>query len=351
MKRTSSITACAIVAAAILSMASAQAESTKIVVGNVPSLTGAPLYIAKEKGYYSEAGLDVSIEYPGSPGDMAAMLATNRLQAIGSGFSAGFFNLIEKKIPVTIVMSRAISPVNHFIMLSPAMKGKIKTPKDLKGRVVGIDGAGSGIMYEVDKVLAQGGLTFADVEVKYIPLTQIQVALSTGAVDAAMLVSPMQDVAAEKGLAIRWINTDDVVKPQPMLSSVMLMNSEWIGKNRSAAEAFIRATLRGTRDYCQAYHHGPNRADVVRYLAKYSDLKDEQMIDRLEWGSMDVRGRVLEDSLNDIQDFYLREKLIARKYTRTELGPPDWITRIGDSLEPFQLVHDDGRPGCRETSK
>lgn len=325
----------------------ASAAPTEMIIGNVPSLTGAPLYIAKEKGYYAAGDLDVKIEYPGTPGDMAAMLSTNRLQAIGTGFSAGFFNLLEKKIPVTIVMSRAVSPINHYILLSPAMKDKIKTPADLKGHVVGIDGRGSGIMYEVDKVLAQGGLTFADVEVKYIPLTQTPVALSTGAIDAAMLVSPIQDLAIARGLAVPWINTDDVVKPQPMISSSLVMNKEWISQHQAAAEHFVTATIRGIRDYCQAYHHGPNRAEVVGYLAKYSDLKDTAMIDKLQWGSMDVNGRVLQDSLSDIQDFFVKEKLIPRKYTQDEIGPPAWATKIADGFEPFKLIHDDGTPGCR----
>jgi NitT/TauT family transport system substrate-binding protein len=337
------------VAAAVLPPGTnAQAgELTGLVVGNIPSLTGAPLYIAKEKGYYAAAGLDVRIEFPGSPSDMAAMLSTDRLQAMGAGFSAGFFNLVEKKIPITIVMSRAVSPTNHYIMLRPGLKDVVKKPEDLKGRVLGLDARGSGIMYEVDKVLALGGLTFADVDVKYIPLTQTPIALGTGAIDAAMLVSPIQDTAEDKKLAVRWLNTDEIVKPQPMLSSVLQMNTEWINKNRSAAENFVLATLRGVRDYCNAYHHASNRPEVLEYLAKYSDLKDPQMIDRIQWGSMDVNGRVYEESLSDIQDFYVRNKLIARKYTREELGPPNWATALAAKLGPFTLANDDGRPGCR----
>jgi NitT/TauT family transport system substrate-binding protein len=330
-----------------LALAAQASEPVSLTVGNVPSLTGAPLYIAKEKGYYAAAGLDVRIEFPGSPSDMAAMLSTDRLQVIGAGFSAGFFNLVEKKIPVTIIMSRAVSPTNHYIMLRPGLKDVIKKPEDLKGRVLGLDARGSGIMYEVDKVLALGGLTFADVDVKYIPLTQTPIALGTGAIDAAMLVSPIQDAAEEKKLAVRWLNTDEIVKPQPMLSSVLQMNTDWINKNRAAAENFVLATLRGVRDFCNAYHHASNRSEVLGHLAKYSDLKDPQMIDQIQWGSMDVNGRVYEESLSDIQDFYVRNKLIARKYTREELGPPDWATALAAKLGPFTLAHDDGRPGCR----
>jgi hypothetical protein len=43
----------------------------------------------------------------------------------------------------------------------------------------------------------------------------------------------------------------------------------------------------------------------------------------------------------------VRNKLIARKYTREELGPPDWATALAAKLRPFTLAHDDGQPGCR----
>lgn len=88
-------------------------------------------------------------------------------------------------------------------------------------------------------------------------------------------------------------------------------------------------------------------AHLVARRADGRALKDPQMIDQIQWGSMDVNGRVYEESLSDIQDFYVRNKLIARKYTREELGPPGWATALATKLGPFTLAHDDGRPGCR----
>jgi NitT/TauT family transport system substrate-binding protein len=72
----------------------------KIVVGDNPSLSGAPLYVALEKGYYREAGLDVQMEMSGTSSDMAVLLATNRLQVIGGALSAGFFNSLSKGLPI-----------------------------------------------------------------------------------------------------------------------------------------------------------------------------------------------------------------------------------------------------------
>ncbi len=52
------------------------ADLLPVVIGNIPSFTAAPLYIAIDKGYYTAAGLDVQLTSTGSPADQAAMLST-----------------------------------------------------------------------------------------------------------------------------------------------------------------------------------------------------------------------------------------------------------------------------------
>ena len=59
----------ALMLAAALSTAASGQGAPRIVVGDNPSLSGAPLYVALEKGYYREAGLDVQMEMSGTSSD------------------------------------------------------------------------------------------------------------------------------------------------------------------------------------------------------------------------------------------------------------------------------------------
>ena len=111
------------------------------------------------------------------------------------------------------------------------------------------------------------------------------------------MISPLQDQVEAKGIGVKWINADGKIKAQPVLVSVWQMNTDWMRQNEDAARKFVRATLRGVRDYCNAYHRGPNRAEITRILAKYSDVKDPALIDRIEWGATDVQGRIFEASV------------------------------------------------------
>lgn len=61
----------ALMLAAALSTAAFGQGAPRIVVGDNPSLSGAPLYVALEKGYYREAGIDVQLEMSGTSSDMA----------------------------------------------------------------------------------------------------------------------------------------------------------------------------------------------------------------------------------------------------------------------------------------
>jgi NitT/TauT family transport system substrate-binding protein len=336
----------AAIALACCGPASAQ-PPPKVVVGDNPSLSGAPLYIAIEKGYYREAGVDVQLDMSGLSSDMTVQLATRKLNVFGGGITAGLFNSLAKGLPIGILMSRATSPYSHYLMIRPQLKDTLKTPSDLKGRTVAVASRGAILTYELIKVLEVGGLTFADVNLKYIPFGQMATALTTGAVDAALMISPLQDAVEAKGLGVKWINADSAIKAQPVLVSVWWMNSDWARESEDAARRFVRGTLRGVRDYCSAYHHGPNRAEGTRILAKYSDVKDTALIERIEWGATDPHGRVFEPSLADIQDTFFKEKLVDAKVPINRIAPAAWVAEIARALGPFTLAHDDGAPGCR----
>src|SRR3954470_10782180 len=114
----------ALIVAAGLSTAAFGQGTPRVVVGDNPSLSGAPLYLALEKGYYREAGVDVQLEMSGAVGDMAVMLAQNRLNVIGGAMSAGFYNSLHQGLPIGLLMSRATSPFAHHLMIRPELKDK-----------------------------------------------------------------------------------------------------------------------------------------------------------------------------------------------------------------------------------
>jgi hypothetical protein len=195
--------------------AAAAAETAKIVVGEVPSVPAAAIYLAVEKGYFKEAGVDVDLESINSSSTAMALLASNRMQVVGGGVAPNYWNALASGLPIILALERASSPLYHDVLIRKDLVGKIKTPADLKGRPIAEVSPGSSALYEVGQVLASAGLDLKDVDIKYIPFTQMGTALANGAVDAAFEVPPFGAIVAARGEGVKWLDPEKYLKVQP----------------------------------------------------------------------------------------------------------------------------------------
>src|SRR5262249_9798417 len=113
----------------------ARAE-TDIRIALVRSISNGAELLALDRGYFKENGLNVTLEDINTSANTIAMLATNRLQIVAGGIAAGYFNAIEKNIPVTIIGDRVSTPIRHNLMLRPDLKDQITDLKQLKRKTI-----------------------------------------------------------------------------------------------------------------------------------------------------------------------------------------------------------------------
>src|SRR5215467_13284674 len=158
-----------IAVAAVLTVSDASAQEVTVRVGNALSIASGALLIAIERGYFREVGIKVVIDPLDSAANAIALLAQNQFQIIEGGLAAGYFNALEKNLPITIAMSRVSTPLGHNMMLRADLKDQIKDIKQLKGRVIATNGPGSVSTYEIGKMLETAGLTMSEVDLKVIP--------------------------------------------------------------------------------------------------------------------------------------------------------------------------------------
>ena len=83
--------------------------------------------IAVEKGYFREAGIKVEVADLDTSTNSLAVVAQNRLQIVGGGLSAAYFNAVEKNLPVTVALDRVSSPLSHKLLVRTDLKDQIKT--------------------------------------------------------------------------------------------------------------------------------------------------------------------------------------------------------------------------------
>ena len=319
-----------------------------MVIATVPTIASTSTYIAAAKGYLKDAGIDAEIQNIDSVSTAMPMLASNRVQVAQGGFSAGYWNGLAQGMPVIMAFEGGSTPLNHHILVGAAVADKFKKPADLKGHAVALNAPGSIIGYDLFKVLASAGLTSKDIEIKYIGFPQMGLALQNGAVDAAVNVPPFGDLIIEKGLGKNWIDTDDYLKPAPTSVVHYVVNSDWAKANPDLAHKLFVAMGRGTRDYCQAYHHGPNREEVIAIMIKYGVAGDHDSLDKFPWQARDVNGRFNMESVLDVQDWYATDGYIKQKFTADKLVDPSYAEQTAKELGAFQLINKDSKlGGCR----
>ena len=121
----------------------------------------APLYLAKEKGFFQKRGLDVDVVVINSPVDRRAAFAADRIQ--------GFATTVD-----TLVMTAAAEtpiPVKQVLVLDAShgadgivAKKDIKTIQDLKGKTVAGQMGGGASYFWLNYVLTQNGMKLSDLK-------------------------------------------------------------------------------------------------------------------------------------------------------------------------------------------
>ncbi len=146
---------------------------------------GSLVYIAKERGYFKDNGLEITIKkYEAGKLAADALLAGKADVATSSGFVfvSDSFDNPDLKIFGTIATSQNCKLISH-------KDHGIEKPEDLKGKRIGITRKSSGEFY-LGRFLTFYGLSFSDVEIVDLKPTEIAEALIKGDLDAALTWEP-----------------------------------------------------------------------------------------------------------------------------------------------------------------
>lgn len=332
-------------AALALSAAAQQMPTVKVALAR--SISNGAILIAAHRGYFKEAGVNVELSDIDTAADALALVAQGQIQVVGAGLSAGFFNAVDRGLPVIMTVSRVATPVGHNLMLRPDLKDTIKTAKDLKGRTIASNGPGSISTYEIGKMLEPAGLSLNDVTIKIFPFPQYAVGFANKAIDGGLTIPPWTLSYEKQGIAVPFLDADKLVDPRPVTISVHFANTDWLAKNRDAAMRFYVGIMRGARDWCQGYHGAPVRKEIIDLLIASKVETRREVLDGF-WTARPIDGRVDKASLLDIQDFYVKQKMIPRAFPVEKLVDYSFVDAATRQLGPFTVENKDSKlEGCR----
>ncbi len=205
----------------------------KITVAGAKS--GALVYIAHDKGFFEENGLDVTIKSFGA-GKLAvdALLTGETDMATGAEFVLVSNSFEHDDLRILAVVSAA----NVCSVVARKDRG-ISQPADLKGKRIGVTRKSSGEFY-LGTFLTFSGLTLADVEIIDLKPLAIVESMEKGAIDAVLTWEPHVSQMADllQGDVMIW----DGQSGQD-LYFLLLAKEEWLKGHANAAKRFMRALV------------------------------------------------------------------------------------------------------------
>ena len=281
------------------------AAAEKVVICALTFVSSAPLFIAADRGYYADEGLDAELKFFRAAQPVAVGIASGDCDFGVTGFTAGFFNLAGKGALTVIGAQSREEPgfdFVGFVASNQAHEAGLKSVADLPGRSVGMTQVGSTMHYMVGLLRDKYGWQPDAVALK--PLQSVPnmiAAVKGGQVDAVPLPAHIVAKLVGDGDAklIGWVH-----EHTPWQLGGLFTSTRNVRERRPMVEKFVRAYQRAARDYHAAFNavgpsgkrvFGPEAEALVPILESYTKASP----DAIYKGSpfIDPKGRLKVDQL------------------------------------------------------
>jgi NitT/TauT family transport system substrate-binding protein len=243
-------------------------ETIRLPMGFRENIQFAPLYVAEEKGYFEEVGLNIDFDYSAENDNLALVGAGERQFAIVSGEQV----LLARKqgLPVVYVLAWW---QDYPVAVTALASNQINSPEDLKGKRIGLPGLFGASYIGLRALLAAGNLKEEDVILDSIGYNQVE-ALAAGQEDAVVVYANNEPIQlAAMGYPVDTLRVADYVQ---LASNGLITNEKTIAENPDLVRRMVQAIRKGIADTIA----DPEEAYRIseEYVDGLSDLdKDIQM--------------------------------------------------------------------------
>jgi NitT/TauT family transport system substrate-binding protein len=275
-----------------------QVETVKL--GDLAAISNAAIYIAIEKGFFKEQGVNTEISNFDSAAKMVPALVAGELEVSVGSASAGLFNAVAQQAPFRIVADKGQTREGYGFSLLAVRKdlvdsGQVKTFKDLKGKKIALLAKGNIQHYLVGKMAEEVGLTINDVELSFLGAPNQVTAFETKAIDAAYAVEPWVARFTERGVAVRFRTPDQVKGLGSVQVGVIIYSGKFINERRPVAQRWMNAYLKAAELF---HKNGTKDPEIAAILEKYTKVP-AKVIQTAIPPYQDPNGRVLRENLAD----------------------------------------------------
>lgn len=291
----------------------------KLPVGYIPNIQFAPLYVAIEKGYFREAGIEIEFDYSLET-DAVALVGANQLQfavvsgeqvllARGQGLPIVYVAAWYQKYPVAVVSKVAQN---------------IVTPTDLKGKKIGLPGLYGANYIGLEALLFSAGMSDKDVTLDSIGFNQVE-ALAADQEQAVSVYAANEPVQLRaQGYKLNEILVADHVQ---LASNGLITNEKTIAENPDLVRRMVKALLQGLADTISnpdaAYEI--SKAYIPNLTEADQTVQKEVLARSIDLWKADRLGFSDPQAWQNMQDTLLKMKLLQNPLDLTKAFTNEFV--------------------------
>lgn len=278
-------------------------ETTTIRAAYLP--IALPIFIAQEKGYFADAGLNVQLQKFSSANLMTEAISRNDIDvAEGIGYSTLF--AFENASPNKFRIYYGTDETKDTGFSTVVVKKSITSPEQLKGKKIVIR---SGLSPKVtaELIIKGVGLNVNDVELIPVEASLVVTTFAKDDISAMIDVQPFGTVAIQKGLGEVLITSPRakyILDPMPLGTAII--NNDFLVKNPKTSDKFISAVNKAI-EFIQN-----NNAEAREIFQKYLEL-DENVAKNMPLMRFNKVSGVDKNAVGALADFEVENKILDKK--------------------------------------
>jgi NitT/TauT family transport system substrate-binding protein len=290
-------------AAAAPAPTSAPQPPVKVRIASQLAASDVGHYLAIERGYYQQEGLDVELVSFADASQMIPALATDQVEAGGIGGNPAMWNAVARGVPFKLMLDKgSVRPGASFFALVIRKDvydaGRGRRLEDLRGLRIAFSppGKATTIASAVDFGLQRVGSSVDDLAIEPLANPDQIAALANGSVEGAVMLEPFLSRAVTQGSAVRLVGLDELY-PDFCVGNVGVSRGFYL--NRDAAKGLARAYIRAARDYNNAVAGRTtpaDRAQIDEIVSRYTRI-DVAAVSTMAPVGINPNGRFNVDSI------------------------------------------------------
>jgi NitT/TauT family transport system substrate-binding protein len=276
-------------------------------MGYIPNIQFAPFYVAIQKGYFREAGIELEMDYKFETDGVALVGAGELPFAIVSGEQVLLAR--AQGLPVTYV---AAWYQQYPVSVVAKSELGVLIPQDLKGRKIGLPGLFGANYVGLQALLSEAKMSESDVTLDSIGFNQVDL-LAAGEQDIIVGYTANEPIQLRaRGIPVTEIRVADYVQ---LASNGILASEKVISENPDLVRAFLGAFLKGLADTIA----NPDEAFKISesYIPNFADLDaavQKQVLETsIEQWKAERLGYSDPQAWENMQDVLLEAGLITEK--------------------------------------